>query len=42
MEVSTSHHDGIWANKKTWPAGHSKKPTLVISVYHFMWREWYV
>ena len=33
--VSTSHHNGKGAYKKTWPAWHSKKPTLVISVYHF-------
>jgi len=32
--ISTSHHNGKWAYKKTWPARHSKKPMLVDSMYH--------
>jgi hypothetical protein len=31
--VSTSHPHREWAYKKTWPAGHSKKPTLVEGVH---------
>jgi hypothetical protein len=33
--VSTSHHNGIGAYKKTWPLRHSKKPTQVGCVYHY-------
>jgi hypothetical protein len=32
----SSHHHGEWTYKKTWPARHSKKPTLVEGVHnHF-------
>ncbi len=37
----SSHHHGVWTYKKTWPAGHSKKPTLVEGVHDYLGNQLY-